>query len=75
MNQGITITIPTTLTKKKDFVVIPRSEYEDFLRFKQIKEFTPSVAHRRALLKAEKELQGGKTLSYDECLSKLGLAD
>ncbi len=33
-----TITIPKTITKETDFVIIPRKEYEQFLRLKNPEE-------------------------------------
>lgn len=56
-----------------DLVLVPRKEYESFLEFKKIKEFTPTVAERRALRRAELNLKKGKTLSYDELVRKLGV--
>ena len=42
-----TITIPKELAKKGDLVVVPRKEYEEFLRLKK----------QRAFLKLDKDLQ------------------
>ena len=67
-----TITIPRTLARKGDLVVIPRSEYEAFCGWKKIKEFAPSPSQKKALLRAERNLRLGKTFSYHELVSKLG---
>lgn len=60
---------------KKDVVVISRKEYESLLQTKRMQEFVPTVAEKRALLRAEKNLQRGKTLSYNELVKKLGFAN
>ncbi len=73
MNQNETITIPSALTRKGDLIIIPRKEYEALLKFKQTKYFSPSLEQKRALLRAEKNLQKGKTLSYHELVSRLGI--
>jgi len=67
------VTIPKALSRMGDLVLVPRKEYESFLEFKKIKEFTPTVAERRALRRAELNLKKGKTLSYDELVRKLGV--
>ena len=67
-----TITIPKELARKDDLVVIPRKEYEALLNIKNMKEFNPTTAQRRALLGAERNLIKGKTLSYNELIKKLG---
>ena len=67
-----TITIPKKLAEKDDLVVIPRKEYEALLVFKKFKEFTPTLAQRKALLKAEDNFRKGKTLSYYGLVKKLG---
>lgn len=67
-----TLTIPKRLTAKNDVVIIPRKEYEALLEFKQMKEFTPTQAQKRALAEAEKNFNRKKTLSYHELIKKLG---
>lgn len=74
MQETITITIPTTLIHKGDLVVIPRREYETLRVLNMIREFTPSLAQRKALLRAERNLEQGKTLSYHALATKLGIA-
>ena len=69
-----TITIPQQLTKMGDLVIIPRKEYKALLEFKKIKEFTPSLAQKNALLSAERNFHKGKTLSYHALTQKLGIA-
>ena len=50
---------------------MPRKEYEEFLRFKRIKEFTPTKAQTRALLKARRDFAKGKTITLTELRREL----
>ena len=68
------ITIPSTLSKEGDLVVIPRKEYESLLQLKKIREFQPTAKHKEALRRAERNLKKGKTLSYDAVVKALGAA-
>ena len=70
-----TITIPKKLAQKDDVVIVPRKEYEALIELRKTREFTPTVAQKRALVKAEKNVKRGKTLSYHELVRKLGLAN
>ncbi|MAG12705.1 hypothetical protein CL630_02715 [bacterium] len=65
------VTIPKKLAGKDDLIVIPRKEYETLLQMKRIKEFTPTSAEKKALVKAENNFKKGKTLSYNELVKKL----
>ena len=67
-----TLTMPKKLAQKDDLIVIPRKEYEALLGFKKIREFTPTAAQKRALVRAENNLRKGKSLSYNELVRKLG---
>lgn len=69
-----TLTIPRKLIQKDDLVVITRKEYEALTELRKIAEFTPTVAQRKALAKAEQNLKAGKTFSYHELVRKLGFA-
>ena len=68
------LTIPKTLTKKGELVVIPRKEYEEFLRsrIKIVREVSMTPAQKRALERARKNLAQGKYLTLDELKQKLG---
>lgn len=68
------ITIPKKIASQGDLVVVPRKEYEALLELKKFKEFSPTVTQRKALLKAERNLLRGKTLSYHELVKKMGFA-
>jgi len=70
------IAIPKEIIKKRDdLIILPRKEYEDLLRLKKVKEFLPTAVQKKALLRAEKNLKGGKTLSYNELVNKLGFTN
>ena len=70
-----TITIPKNLAKKDDLIVMPRREYETLLALRQVREFVPTAAQKRALLQAENNFRKGKTLSYNELVKKLGFTN
>ena len=67
-----TITIPKKLAKKDDLVVIPRKEYEALIELKKIREFTPTVAQKKALSQARRNRKAGNYLTIDELIKKLG---
>ena len=50
---------------------MPRKKYETLLVFKRWKKFSPTVQQKRALAKAEKNLQQKKTLSYHALVKEL----
>lgn len=66
-----TITIPKDFVKD-DLVIIPRREYEEFLRFKKIKEFIPIAGEKKALTEARKNKKKNNFLTIDELGQKLG---
>ena len=70
-----TITIPKKLAQKGDLVVVPRKEYEALIELRKTREFTPTAAQKKALIRAEANLKQGKTLSYHELVRKLGFAN
>jgi len=70
-----TLTIPRKLAQKDDLVIIPRKEYEALLNFKRAREFMPTSVQKRALVRAEKNFNRKKTLSYNELARKLGFAN
>jgi len=65
-----------TLSKKNahmdDVVVIPRKEYEALLSRKEPQSFASTAAQKRALVKAERNLQKKKTLSFHTLVKELG---
>ena len=70
-----TITIPKKLAQKGDLVVVPRKEYEALIELRKTREFIPTAAQKKALIRAEANLKQGKTLSYHELVRKLGFAN
>lgn len=70
-----TITIPKKIAAQDDLVVIPRKEYEALLELKKLREFSPTVAQKKAILRAEQNFRKGRTLSYNELVKKLGFAN
>ncbi|MDP3947395.1 MAG: hypothetical protein Q8Q41_01735 [bacterium] len=69
------ITIPKKMGLRDDLIVIPRREYEALIELKKFKEFTPTVAQKKALVRAEKNFRSGKTLSYHGLVKKLGFGN
>ena len=71
MNKAIAI--PKELSKNEDLMVIPRSDYEEFLQLKKIiplVELTPS--ERKAIKQAKKEIKQGKYLTLNQLKNELG---
>ena len=68
-----TITIPRTLAREGDLVIIPRKEYEALLRLKKVREFVPTSEHKRALARGQRNLKKGRSLSYDAFAQALGI--
>ena len=67
------IAIPKELSKTGELVIIPRSDYEEFLRLKKIiplVELTPS--ERKAIKQAKKEIKQGKYLTLNQLKNELG---
>jgi hypothetical protein len=70
-----TITIPKQITKGEELVIIPRKEYEEFLRYhpKEDGELTLDTSQKKRLQKARKNLTEGKCLTIYELKRKLGI--
>lgn len=55
------IVIPKQLTKNEELVIIPRSEYEDFLAFRRSFAIAePTVREKRAIKRGRREVKEGK---------------
>lgn len=66
------ITIPKNLINKGKLVLLPRSEYEEFLHWrKSIKTFKPTAAERKALEKARKDFHQGEYITLDKLKNEL----
>lgn len=70
-----TLTIPKELTSQGELVVIPRKEYEEFLRLRlnHIKEVAMTPQQKKILQQARKNLAQGKFLTIHELKQKLGI--
>ena len=69
-----TITIPKKLTKGAELVVIPRKEYEEFLKLRKViplVELTPS--QKRDLEQARKEFARGEYITLKQLENELGI--
>ncbi len=66
-----TVTIPKKMASQDDLIVIPRKEYEALLELKKIREFTPTAAPKKALVRARKNRKSGKYLTMHELRRKL----
>ncbi len=69
---GELLTIPKRLTKRGDLVIIPRSEYEEFLHWQRsVKTFKPTVAEKKALEEARKDFARGNYITLEELKNEL----
>ncbi len=69
----ITLTIPEKLTKKGDLVLIPKSEYEEFVRFQRIISIVqPTSRERKAIAHGKAEVKRGNFTPWSKI--KHGLA-
>ncbi len=74
-----TITIPKNLVKE-DIVVIPRREYEEFVRWQKtvrlpriFKTFKPTPAQLRDLKRAREDYKKGNFMTIDELKHRLDI--
>jgi len=69
---GKVITIPKELAKKGELVVIPRSEYREFLQWrKSIKIFKPTAAEKKVVKEGRREIHRGKYLTLQQLKDEL----
>lgn len=69
-----TIAIPKEITRKGDLVIIPRKEYEEFLRLRKIiplVKLTPG--QKRDLEQARKEYKKGEYITLSQLEHELGI--
>jgi len=59
----------------KDFVTIPRGEYDALMELKRIYEFQPTTSQKRALARARKNRKNRKVLTFGELKSNLGFTN
>jgi len=65
------ITIPKSLAQMGDLMLVPRKEYESLLVLRKYKEYTPTLAEKRALKRARLNREKGNYLTIDELRKKL----
>jgi len=66
------ITIPKELAKEGELVVIPRSEYEEYLRLKKIVPVVKaSRSEKKAIGEGRKEIREGKYLTLKQVKNDL----
>jgi len=70
-----TITIPKEITKGEELIIIPRREYEEFLRYRleESEELILTASQKRRLQQARINLAKGKYLTIYELKKKLGI--
>lgn len=67
------IAIPKELSKKGELVIIPRSDYEEFLRLKKIIPLVePTLSEKKAIQAGRKEIKKGKYLTLKQLKDELG---
>lgn len=68
------IAIPKELSKKGELVIIPRSDYEEFLRLKKIIPLVePTLSEKKAIKIGRKEIKKGKYLTLKQLKDELEL--
>ncbi len=76
MHPTITLLNPKSITREREFVLIPKREYETLLR-KHIVRFDTtklSARDKRAITAGERELRRGEYLTLDQLEYELGSA-
>lgn len=69
------LTIPKSLIKNDDLVILPRRDYEVLLGFRKTREIALTPALKRIIIQARKNRKGGNFLSFNELRNKLGFRD
>ena len=72
-----TLTIPRELVRSGELILIPRKEYDELLHFRMssIREVDMTLAQKRALIRARKNLAAGEFLTPHELRQKLARQD
>ena len=72
-----TLTIPKDLARTGELILVPRKEYDELLRFRMsnVREVDITLAQKRALARARKNLAAGKFLTPHELRQKLARQD
>lgn len=67
-----TVTIPRKLRDKSELVLIPKQEYEEFLRLQKIFRLAqPSHSEKCAITRGRKEVRKGHCVSWRELKHEL----
>ena len=67
------VTIPKQLTGKDELVVIPKSEYMEFLKLRSlIKEVKPTKKELKIIAQGEREVKLGKYEPWEKVKHELG---
>ena len=67
-----TITITKELAKKGELVLIPKSEYEEFLNLRKIvRIMKPTHGEKKAVLRGRKEIRSGKHIAWNVLKNEL----
>lgn len=64
------LTVPKELAKKGDLVLVPKSEYEEFLRIRKLFA-EPTAAEKMAIARGRQEIRRGKFSSWDQTRNEL----
>jgi len=71
MNKAVAI--PKELSRNEDLVVIPRSDYEEFLQLKKIIPLIElTLSEKKAIKEARKEIKQGKYSTINQLKNELG---
>ena len=66
------IAIPKELSKTGELVIIPRSDYEEFLRLKKIIPLVePTLFEKRAIQSGREEIRQGKYVALSQLKNEL----
>ena len=66
------VAIPRGLSKTGELVIIPRSDYEEFLRLRKIIPLVePTLSEERAIKLGRKQIKQGKYLSLKQLKNEL----
>ena len=67
------INIPKRLSDMGELIIIPRTDYEDYLRIKKmIPLINPSAAEKKAIKEGRKQIKGGQYLNLQQLKNEVG---
>ena len=71
MNKRVA-TIPSTVTKGEELVVVPRREYEELLMWREVVRLVkPTAQEKRAIREGRKEVKEGKYFTLQQFKDEL----